>query len=283
MKDLPVTARIVILGTLVLTLAGILWQIAGGPTEGLRSDVVVPSEGERAAKPVPPAAVFYPPVPVVLPDLNDGYLFNREREFEEVVMDRTRGVNGMVDLAEVTYAGSLIVGEIYKGLVIYQKKSPVARKVARASRRTARARRTAVKTEYKYKQLELGEKFMGYLVEKIAKDRIVFKKGDEVVEIFLYDQNKDRAALGSAAKSKTPKAIRTVPRTPAPQAVSRPPRNIARKTAAAKAKEVMVSSGRDPQAAAAELIKSKSERLLGLDPSLGMPLSPGVPGDPLRR
>lgn len=284
MKDLPITSRIAILVGLVFTLAGILWQIVAGPAEGLRPEIVAISEGGNVAKPAPPQAVLYPPVPAVLPELYDDYLFNSERNFEEVALDTIRGGSGTVDLAEVTYAGSLIVGEIYRGLIIYQEKSPVARRAASASRRAARTRKTAAKVVSKYKQLERGEKFMGYLVEKIEKDRIVFRKGDEVVEKFLYDPSKDRSASGSAAKSKATKA-KTTPaarRTPVRRTVSRPARNITRTTANAKAGRV-VSSDHDTQSAAAKLIKSRSERLLGLDPSLGMPRSPGIPGDPLRR
>ena len=283
MKDLPITSRIAILVALVFTLAGILRQFVAEPPEGLRPEVVATSEGESVEKPAPPEAVLYPPVPAVLPDLYDGYLFNSERIFEEVALDSPRGGSGTVDLAEVTYAGSLIVGEIYRGLIVYQEKSPVARRSATPSRRGARTRRTAAKVVSKYKQLERGAQFMGYLVAEIEKDRIVFRKGDEVIEKFLYDPSKDRAGLGSAAKSQAVKASRAVPRTSAPRPVRRPARNTAKKTADAKAGRVVGSSDRDTQAAAAKSIKSRSERLLGLDPSLGLPISPGLPGDPLRR
>ncbi|MEN8134916.1 MAG: hypothetical protein ABFS18_05200 [Thermodesulfobacteriota bacterium] len=312
MKDLPISSRVAILVALVLTLAGILRQFTAGPAVGLRPGVVVSSEGDSGEKPVFPKAVLYPPVPAVLPELYEGYLFNSERIFEEVATGTTRGGNGAVDLAEVIYAGSLIAGEIYKGLITYQEKGPVARRAAKPARRGARTRKTAAKTVAKHKQLERGEKFSGYLVEKIEKDRIVFRKGDEVVEKFLYDPNKDRAAFSSAAKSKGAKSADAAQRTPVQRTVSRPERHVTRKTADAT-RRVMPSSGRrssnqaagrstqaagrstqaagrstqaasrDTQPGAAELIKRRSERLLGLDPSLGLPRSPGIPGDPLRR
>ncbi|MCK4839505.1 MAG: hypothetical protein KAS94_11945 [Desulfobulbaceae bacterium] len=285
MKDLPITSRIAILIGLLLSLAGLLRQIVVEPTGGLSPEVIARSEGESAEQPAPPEVVLYPPVPAVLPDLNDGYLFNSERQFEELELDTARGGNGTVDLADVTYAGSLIVGEIYKGLIVYQEKVPVARSAARSSLRAARARKTAARAVSKYKQLDRGEKFMGYLVEKIEKDRIVFRQGDEVVEKFLYDPNKNRVALSPAAKSKaakaTPPATRAAQRTPVQRTVSRPAPHTTKKTADAKARRMVPSS--DTQPAAARLIKSRSERLLGLDPSLSLPRSPGIPGDPLRR
>jgi hypothetical protein len=130
---------------------------------------------------------------------------------------------------------------------------------------------------------------MGYLVDKIEKDRIVFKKGDEVVEKFLYDPNKDRTGGGSAAKSQSAKPIRALPKTvgrAVQQIPARPPvspaRNVPRKSPDARSRRVMPSPGTDTPSAA-ELRKQRSERLLGLDPSLGIPPSPGIPGDPLRR
>ncbi len=274
-----------ILVALVLTLTGILRQFVAGPAEGLRPEVSTGAEGESAAKPTFPEAVLYPPVPAVLPDLNDGYLFNSERKFEAVAVDTAGGGNGAVDLDEVTYAGSLIVGEIYKALITYQEKSPVARSPASTARQAARTRRAAPKVVSKYKQLEQGAMFMGYLVEKIEKDRIVFSKGDEVVEKFLYDPDKDRTVPGSAAKSPgKAAATRAEPRTPVQRTVSPPARNVSPATAVANARRVVPESGHDTgQPAAAELIKSRSERLLGLDPSLGRLRSPGLPGDPLRR
>ncbi len=284
MKDLPTTLRVAILVALVISLAGILRQFVAEPAKGLRPEVSASSEGERAAKPPPPEVLLYPPVPAVLPDLNDGYLFNSERKFEAVALDNAGGGNGTVDLAEVTYAGSLIVGEIHKALISYQEKIPVARSAGSNARQAARARRAAPKVVSKYKQLERGEKFMGYLVEKIEKDRIVFSQGDEVVEKFLYDPDKDRAVLGSMVKSQAvAPTTRAAQATPVQRTVSLPARNISPKTVDTKARGVMPASDSGTHSAAAKLIKSRSERLLGLDPSLGLPRSPRIPGDPLRR
>lgn len=283
MKDLPITLRMAILVSLVLSLPTILWQIVAEPTEGLRPAVIANSE-ERATteKPVPPMVVFYPPVPAVLPDLNEGYLFNSERSFTEVDVGLPGTARNAVDMSEVSYVGSLIVGDLHKGLIIYQEKIPVRRRTSPTSRRAARQRKPVARTVAKHKQLVLGEKFMGYIVEKIEKDRIVFKNGDEVVEKFLYDQNKKRVAVVSAAKSQAAKvAIRAAQRqTSAVQRpVSRPAQNNTKKTAAVKVSRVAPQPVTTPPPA--KVIKKRSERLLGLvDPSLGLP---GIPGDPLGR
>lgn len=269
-----------ILVSLVLSLSTILWQLVVEPTEGLRPAVIANSEeGATTEKPVPLTAVFYPPVPAVLPDLNEGYLFNSERSFTEVDVGLPGTASNVVDMSEVSYVGSLIVGDLHKGLIIYQEKIPARRQTRPASRRAARQRQPAVKTVAKHKQLVLGEKFMGYIVEKIEKDRIVFKNGDEVVEKFLYDQNKKRVAVVSAAKSQAAKvAIRAAQRTPVQRPVSRPAQNNTKKAAAVKVSRVVPPTTAPP---AVKVIKKRSERLLGLaDPSLGLP---GIPEDPLGR
>ena len=280
MKDLPITLRMGILVSLVLSLLAILWQIVAEPTEVLHPAAIATNEEATTEKPVPPVAVFYPPVPAVLPDLNEGYLFNSTRSFTEIESDLPGAASNLVDLSEVSYVGSLIVGDLHKGLIIYHEKIPARRQTSPTSRRAARQRKPVVKTVAKHKLLVLGEKFMGYIVEKIEKDRIVFKNGDEIVEKFLYDQNKKRVTVVSAAKSQAAKvAIRAAQQAPVQRSVSRSTQNIAKKAADVKVSRVAPQPITTPPPA--KVIKKRSERLLGIaDPSLGLP---GIPGDPLGR
>jgi hypothetical protein len=286
LKDLSATGKIAILVVLLLSFAAIVGRFVVAPSAGPPVGVVTPNDGDVAEKIAAPApASLNPPVPPVLPDLNDGYLFNRERNFEEVDLGAAGSGRGEIDLAEVSYDGSWVVGEVPRGLITYQEKSPVARRPAAVLRRgVAPSQRSSAPAAARHKQLTLGENFMGYIVMQIEKDRIVFKKGEEVVEKFLYDQ-KNRAAVDSAAKSSPAGLGRPLPETveqnPVPRQAS-PARNIPRKNGVGQAGRRVLPAARGVAPAARER-NFKSEMLLGLDPSLGAAPSGDAPGDPLRR
>jgi hypothetical protein len=157
------------------------------------------SEGRQAPKPQTafPAEknmIFYPPVPAALPDFTKGYLFNEERMIEGAAVDNgdgteeeTAGLN--VDMDTVFYAGSIIIGEIRKGLVTYPspKAAPLNRKITvRQAAPPARERN--------YAQLAVDESFSGYTVVEVESDRIVFQKGAETIEKMLNDPKKTRIA-----------------------------------------------------------------------------------------
>ncbi|MFO7605771.1 MAG: hypothetical protein R6W72_05695 [Desulfurivibrionaceae bacterium] len=220
---------------------------------------------------------LYPEVPAVLPDLNENYLFNSERSFaaEE---EGPGSVSEVVDLAEINYTGSLIVGQIRVGLITYQDEISVAGPGPAAAQGGNR-RRVPTKTVTKNKQLAVGENFMGYVVEEIEKDRLVLKKGDEMIVKFLYDSDTDREGVGEAIRSQPGQngpvtGLLPLRRPPASQAPG--PRQI--------------NPGSEPMAPADhdtardnKTIRSRSELLRGLDPNFGVPRSSGGPGDPLRR
>lgn len=276
MKDLPITFRIAILVALVFSLAVIIGLLVVEPSEEYRREILASSDGESEDKPVSPAkVVLYPPVPDVLTDLNEGYLFNIDRAFEEI--ESGSAPSSAVDLTEVFYAGSLIIGEMHKGLITYQDKGPASRRPVSPKRGATQLRRPSVQAVYKHKQLALGEKFMGYNVDKIEKDRIVFKKDDDVVEKFLYDPSKQRGKVGAVAKPQSAK-----PRTVRSKAQQIPARSTANRVNSVAPKRVMPSSGNSAALLKAEK-KRRSELLLGFNPSLGISTSPGVSGDPLRR
>lgn len=293
MKDLPTTLRLVILVALLLSLAVILRQLFAESTDAQRFEIVASSSDDSESKPdpLPNMPVLYPPVPAVLPDLSDGYLFNGARLFEKVEEDMTSSSAGSVDLAEVSYAGSLIVGEIQKALVSYLDNSPATRRTSGSRGVVAKTNRTSATGASRYVQLMVGEKFMGYVVEKIEIDRIVFRKGDDMVERFLYDQNKDRAVIVSEVKElpaevAEPPAAATVDRSVSPsptrRAVVSPPPVSGPRTGVPSRLTRSAPGAKAPSAAKLRRIQME-ERLLGLDPSLGTAPSSGVSGDPLRR
>lgn len=268
MKDWPITYRIALLAALLFCLSLILRQffVDGG---GLALEEVPLEEGAGGVRPAFTGKSLYPPVPAVMPDLNDNYLFNSERSFAGDELD-AGFADEMVDLAEVTYTGSLIVGNIRMGLITYQDDVPVAGATAPPARRGAAPPRNRTKTVARNKQLAVGDDFMGYLVEKIEKDRLVLKKGDEMIEKFLYDSGKDRAGVGQAIRT-LPGENLTVP--------ARQPDNVRRDSSLSRQ-----PAPADSPPSKVQTIRSRSELLRGLDPNLGVPPSRGGgPGDPLRR
>ncbi|MBU0964759.1 MAG: hypothetical protein KKA54_00125 [Proteobacteria bacterium] len=173
------------------------------------------SEGKQASKPQTafPAeknVIFYPPVPVALPDFNKGYLFNEERMIESAAVDNgdateEDSTGPTVDMDTVFYAGSIIIGEVHKGLVTYP--SP---KAAAPLNRKIPARKAAPPPvrERNYAQLAVGESFSGYKVVEVEADRIVFQKGPDTIEKILNDPKKTRIAAPPPPKEKikTPSA-----------------------------------------------------------------------------
>lgn len=157
------------------------------------------SEGRQAKPQTPYLAekndvIFYPPVPVALPDLNKGYLFNEERMIEGAAGENGDGTEEdstepFVDMDTVFYAGSIIIGEMRKGLIMF----PPARMPVPA-RRTIAKQAPAPPKERKYAQLGVGESFSGYKVVAVEPDRIVFQKGTDTIEKILNDPKKTRIA-----------------------------------------------------------------------------------------
>ncbi len=143
---------------------------------------------------------FYPSVPSPLPDLNQGYLFNEERflqgEVEAVAEEEAEsGTELSVDIDTVEYAGSIIIGDMRKGLISYAaKQAPVAAKIKVRSRSPVRIK------SRKYAQLLAGDSLSGYKVVSVEPDKMVFVKGTETIEKMLHDPEKVRLAPPPVAK-----------------------------------------------------------------------------------
>jgi len=172
------------------------------------------SEGRQTRQHTPYPAeknvIFYPAVPVALPDLNKGYLFNEERTIEgaagETGDDAAEDTTGLsVDMDTVFYAGSIIIGDRRKGLVTY----PQA-KMSVPIRRTTSRQAPAQPKERNYAQLGVGDGFSGYKVVAVEPDHIVFQKGADTIEKTLNDPKKTRIAAPPPPrqeKGKTPSSV----------------------------------------------------------------------------
>ncbi|MFZ5765959.1 MAG: hypothetical protein ACOY4H_10235 [Thermodesulfobacteriota bacterium] len=166
------------------------------PEDGADGPPVAAKSKPQPVVPQEKSLPFYPPVPTVLPDLNQGYLFNAERflpgEKDSVTPaeeDGEAGTEVAVDIETMFYAGSIITGDVRKGLIVYpalagpatpaQKGEPV---VAAASPQKPR----------KYAEIAPGDTVSGYSVVAVEADRLVLQKGEETIEKLLNDPKKER-------------------------------------------------------------------------------------------
>lgn len=166
----------------------------------------------------PGMEALQPSPPAVMPDLRSRYLFNEARLIESEADKNARalGANGNdlginADIAQLTYSGSIIGDKFSKALVSFppgQKNS--GPQISRTRQR--RQRRTTKNSALESAQLTIGDVLSGYRVAEISADKITFIKGDEVLEKFLYDPDKQR--IVPTRKTKAPAA--TTPNRPPP-------------------------------------------------------------------
>ena len=210
-----------LIATIVLSLS-LIFLLKEGVISLRSGNLPSPPAAEEKKQAKPQAAyqadksvIFYPAVPPALPDLNKGYLFNEERMLEgadAAGMEETgEGADNLVvDMETVFYAGSIIIGDIRKGLVTFPVAATPVRKTARPQQ-TGAAPASAPQKPRNYVQLVAGESFSGYKVIAVEADRIIFQKGEETVEKLLNDPKKSRIAAPAPPppaqqKQKTPAA-----------------------------------------------------------------------------
>ncbi len=264
---------------------------------------VTPSPGEEPNG-------FNPAVPESLPDVEKGYLFSEKRKVEkDAAPGEAKPVAvepGPEVLDSVTYTGSLIVGDLRRALVIFQEPT---REVGPGNRRPVASRRPgappppppSVQGQPQNKQLIQGDRLLGYVVALIEPDRIIFEKGEQKVEKFLYDRNKKRlAAVIGRSEAPSGAAPGGIP----PEAYAPP--EMARAMVASLAASPTASTnlnsgggvtqsttpgvggdggagtgpGGSQAAIPATRIMRRSQRLMGADSSFKVPISP-VPGRPV--
>lgn len=144
---------------------------------------------------------FYPQVPKKLPDLNQGYIFNEERFLasadtegrEEQVEEPKDGVK--LDMDQLFYAGSIIIGDNRKGLVSYVD---LQDKKAKPSTKSKSKKR--ISTKKKYAQLKINDQLGGYTVTEVEAGHITFERGGKSIEKRLHDSSKVR--IKPAARKK---------------------------------------------------------------------------------
>ncbi len=161
------------------------------------------------------STLFFHQVPMPLPDLHKGYVFNADRELiveveEPEPEDKEEKIDKEdldIDFESVSYVGSIITKEKRKAIISYS----VQPKRRSASRRTRRGSRRAQKiaTKAKYAQLIIGDEFNDFKVTEILTDKIVFERDDEKIEKLLHDPKKNRLAAPTAPATPAAAAAKT--------------------------------------------------------------------------
>ncbi len=217
-----ITVTGLVLSLVLLTIAGLQ------PPLDYESAVEMVKGRER--EPVHRSAArveFYPVVPKPLPDLYEGYLFNEERDLareDEVQDEESAEVNEgiRVNIEEVNYVGSLIVGDVRTGLISYPNKPEPAQ--ARKDRQGRKAVQKKTIKQRNYQQVLVGETFSDYKVVAVESDRIEFAGGGKTVVKQLYDPDKERLAPPKVVSP--PKKNRFPPKTTTRKAVVRKSRRL---------------------------------------------------------
>ena len=190
-----------ILSSVVLVRGAILsWQDPVLPALEIKAD------DKTTERVKPKRIVFYPRPPAPLPDVLDGYLFNEERILARESAEESEGPIESdllsIDMGKLLYTGSIIVGDVRKGMVSYSIADSTARTAAATSRRsTTRSTRTGISVDDKTKRhivVEQGRNFAGYKVVAVEPERIVFEQDGEKIEKFLYDSSKKRIIASSS-------------------------------------------------------------------------------------
>ena len=166
-----------------------------------------------------------PKVPLALPDLKQGYLFNEERAVEDEIPEPEKeefhgndlGLNARVD--DIQFSGA-VIGKSFKIALISYPEATRPKKMG--SKRHGRSAKSIAKRGIgglKNARVKEGDLVNGYKVAAIYPDKIVFEKGKDTIEKFLYDPDKKRIVPKRASRSAPPPG-RAVPRaragTPAP-------------------------------------------------------------------
>ncbi len=199
-----------ILSSVVLVRGAILsWQDPVLPALEIKAD------DKTTARVKPQRIVFYPRPSAPLPDVLDGYLFNAERMLAGESAEESEGPTEIdllsIDMEKILYTGSIIIGDLRKGMLSYSIADSSVKKTAVASRRTTRrspsSRRSDDDKMKRHIVVEQGRNFAGYKVVAVEPERIVFEQDGEKIEKFLYDPSKKRIiAPSSLARPSVPPA-----------------------------------------------------------------------------
>lgn len=166
------------------------------------------AEKKEAGAPVPMPAgrPSLQPSPAVLPDLNEGYLFNAERNLAAGGKDGQSQSAGNVGMDKIQYNGSIISAENTRALLSYPSASATSPQ------------------KQGFLRVVVGDTVDGYKVTDILPEKIIFSRGGQKITKPLYDKAKERIQAQSLTPGSEPGAQTPSAQAPVQPAVASPGR-----------------------------------------------------------
>lgn len=127
---------------------------------------------------------FYPVLHGALPNLRQGYLFNKERNLLKKGGE-TAPVNS-VKIDDVFYAGSIIANNKKVALVFYEKQKQFTKKYVSPNRKGTKA----AADNFIYEKLNIADSIGGYTVSQILPDSLILENDGSTLEKRLNDEDK---------------------------------------------------------------------------------------------
>jgi hypothetical protein len=185
--------------SLLLIVKGIVTTFESSPLPEEKAGEIQKGKVYKGSRPI----TLYPPVPAKLPDLDRGYLFNEERNLGGGVKAGGDNSDISVNIDDVVYEGSLIIGDVRKAIISYPsiRKAIISypSKPGGTARRSSRSGRVPTK-DREHVRVSENETISGYKVVEILPEKITFEKGSERTEKLLFDSLKQREIAGRPTK-----------------------------------------------------------------------------------
>lgn len=206
------TTRFAMVVVLLLTLLAQGWGLVTVWRDDPLARRAAPRKKEAQAARPEGRLSLQPMTPAAPPDLNQGYIFNAERNLAAGSGKDGQARNaGNVGIDRVQYSGSIIAGENTKALLSY----PLGEQPASSPGGGPASPRQG------FLRVVVGDTVNGYKVTEILADKITFSRGGQKITKLLYDRSKERTQPQSQP-SRAPNAPAPAP-SPAP-ALQPPPR-----------------------------------------------------------
>lgn len=203
------TTRLAMVVVLLLTLLAQGWGLVTVWRDDPLARLAAPRKKEAAAARSEGRLSLQPMTPAAPPDLNQGYIFNAERNLAGGSGKDGQARNaGNVGIDRVQYSGSIIAGENTKALLSY----PLGEQPASSPGGGP------VSPRQGFLRVVVGDTVNGYKVTEILADKITFSRGGQKITKLLYDRTKERTQA-QPQPSRAPNAP-----APSPPALQPPPR-----------------------------------------------------------
>lgn len=201
------TTRLAMAVVLLLVLLVQAWGlVAVWRDDPLRNLAATEKKEAGIPAPMPAARPSLQPVVGVLPDLNEGYIFNAERNLAAGGKDGQSRSAGNVGMDKVQYNGSIISQDNTRALLSYPLGSPVGSRTQG------------------FLRVVVGDTVDGYKVAEILPEKIIFSRGGQKITKLLYDKTKERIQaqpLASGSEAGVPASVPPPVRGPAASPAAR--------------------------------------------------------------